>query len=133
MRARAEEQISAFLKNRPGIVADLCTALNERHINIRALTVLETVDVGTLRMVTDNTELAKQVLSETGAAYVVVPVLSIVIPNRPGAFARIASGFARHGINIEYVYATALGGDGDTLAIFRVSDIERAIEIEFED
>ena len=51
LRATPEVQISAFLANKPGIVAGLCGALAERGVNIRALTVLDTVDIGTVRMI----------------------------------------------------------------------------------
>lgn len=133
MRPVLEEQISAFLGNHPGVVADLCEALNERNINIRALTVLETCDIGTLRMIVDNVELTKEVLRTWGAAYIVSPVIAITIPDRPGAFGQIARRLANEGINIEYVYASALPGSHSTLGVFRVSDTERALEMDFSD
>jgi hypothetical protein len=131
VKARAEEQISAFLANKPGIVADLCAALNEHRVNIQAMTVLDTVDIGTMRMVVDDVEAAKRALREAGAAFVVVPVVAISIPNKPGAFARIARTMASHGINIEYFYVTAHAGTPVSLAIFRVSDYQGALEVEF--
>ncbi|MFQ5414260.1 MAG: hypothetical protein ACE5E6_07350 [Phycisphaerae bacterium] len=133
MRAEADEQISAFLENRPGCVADLCAALIERKINIKAMCVLETHDIGTLRMVVDNVELAKEVFSAAGAAYIVVPVVSIVIPNKPGAFTRIARTMAKANINIEYVYATAAPGTAQSVGVFRVSDQKAALELDFEE
>lgn len=131
MRAVAEEQLSVFLKNRPGVVAELCTALMDREVNIRALTVLETIDVGTLRMVVDNAPLAKEVCRDVGAAYVEVPVVALCLPNNAGAFGKAAQYFGEFGINIEYVYVTASSTSDQSLAIFRVSDQQRALEIEF--
>lgn len=131
MQATAENQISAFLANKPGVVADLCSALTEHHINIRAITVLETIDIGTLRLIVDDVEAAKEALREAGAAFVVVPVITIPIANKPGEFARIARTIANAGINIEYVYATAVPDSDRSLGIFRVSDCERALELHF--
>jgi len=131
VRAKAEEQISAFLANKPGVVADLCAALNEHRVNILGMTVLDTVDIGTMRMIVDNVEEAKRALKEAGAAFVVVPVVAIALTNKAGAFARVARAMANAGINIEYFYATAAPGTSTSLAIFRVGDIDRALEIDF--
>lgn len=132
MRAIAEEQISAFLENRPGVVANMCAAMTERKVNIKAMTVLDTKDVGTLRMVVDDLKGACEALAEAGAAYVLVPVVVVPIPNRPGAFAMVARTFADADINIEYVYVTAVTGQAPSLAIFRVSDTEKALQIDFD-
>ncbi len=123
-------QISVFLENRAGIVADLCSALTEKKINIIGMTVLDTIDIGTLRLVVDDVKGAKNVLKEVGAAYVEVPVVTVRIPNSPGAFARIARKFSDAGINIEYMYATALSGMEASLGVFRVSDAQAALDIE---
>lgn len=132
MRAIAEQQISAFLANTPGVVANLCATLTERGVNIKAITVMDTVDVGTVRMVVDNLPSAKEALNEAGAAYTEVPVLAIPIPNKPGSFARIARSMGNAKINIEYFYATAMPGTEHTLGIFRVSDFKRALELELD-
>ncbi len=131
MIARETTQLSVFLGNHPGVVADLCTALTNAKISIEAMTVLDTVDVGTMRMVVDDVELAKNALKGSGAAYVEVPVLAIEIDNNPGAFARIARTMSNAGVNIEYVYATAMPGISMTLGIFRVSDIDTALKLNY--
>jgi hypothetical protein len=133
LKATQETQISAFLANRAGIVADLCAALTERGVNILAICVLDSVDVGTLRMVVDDVETAKQALNTAGAAYIEVPVISVPIPNAPGAFAKVARSLAIRGVNIEYFYATASSGSDHTLGVFRVSNIPAALEIDFPD
>lgn len=134
LKAEKLEQISVFLENRPGVVADLCNALIAQDIDIRAVTVLDTADIGTVRLVVDDPELAKESLQTAGAAYVVVPVLGIELPNRPGAFGRIASKFAAANVNIEYVYSTSLKGMHQTLAVFRVpdDDVDRALALDFD-
>ena len=132
MRATSTTQISAFLENTPGVVARLCDALLEDDIDIRAMTVLDTVDVGTMRMVVDDVEKAKASLTKAGAAYVEVPVLSVELENEPGAFALVARKLAAHNINIDYFYTTAAKDTDHTLAIFRVSDAEAAQDIDFE-
>ncbi len=132
MRAIAEEQISAFLENRPGVVANMCAAMTEREVNIKAMTVLDTKDVGTLRMVVDNLKAAQEALTDAGAAFILVPVVVVPIPNRPGAFAMVARTFADAGINNEHVSDTAVTEQAPALAIFRVSATEKALQIDFD-
>jgi hypothetical protein len=132
VRAIPEVQISAFLANKPGVVAHLCDALSERGVNIRAMTVLDTKDIGTMRMIVDKVEVAKEALDLAGAAYVEVPVITIHIPNGLGGFACIARRLAEAEINIEYVYATTVPGSDVSLGVFRVSDHEAALDIDFE-
>ncbi|MHC4089922.1 MAG: ACT domain-containing protein [Planctomycetota bacterium] len=130
-KAEAVEQISIFLENRSGVVADICAALTEHEINIRALTVLDTIDIGTLRLIVDDAEKAKEALKNAGAAHMAVPVLALPIKNAPGAFAEVAQLMAQHDVNIEYVYATALSGSDRTLGIFRVDDMESALSLSY--
>ncbi len=131
MRATAEKQISAFLKNKAGVVADLCDELSNHGVNIKAMTVLDTVDIGTTRMIVDDVEAAMRALRVKGAAFVVVEVVTIPIANKPGAFARVARKLANAGVNIEYFYATAMPGTERSLAVFRLSDYERALELDY--
>jgi hypothetical protein len=126
------EQITVFLENRPGVVSDLCSHLTERHISIRALTVLDTIDIGTMRMVVNDPQLAKEALSAAGAAYVCVKCVAVEIPNKPGGFAGVARTMALAGVNIEYVYASAMPGIDKTMGIFRVSDVQRALALQYE-
>ncbi len=133
MRAKETTQLSVFLGHHPGVVADVCSALSEAELSIRAMAVLDTVDVGTMRLVLDDPQSAKEALRGSGAAYVEVPVLTLEIRNRAGTFAHIARMMADSGVNIEYVYATVMPGTERTLGVFRVSDVETALKIDFPD
>jgi hypothetical protein len=126
------EQISIFLENRPGVVADLCAHLTERAINIRALAVLDTIDIGTVRMVVDDPGKAKEAFAAAGAAYVSVKCLAVEVPHAPGGFANVARKLSLAGINIEYIYASALNGTGKAMGIFRVSDLDRALTLDYD-
>ena len=131
MKATEETQISVFLSNRPGVVADLCSALAKADVNIQALTVLDTVDIGTMRMVVSDPEKAKRALTDTAVAYVLVPVISLVLPSRTGSFGEVARIMANAGVNIEYVYSSMLPNSDRTLAIFRVSDVDTALKLDY--
>lgn len=135
MRAVVQDQLSVFLKNRPGILADLCETLCRRDIHVRAMTVLESFDIGTVRMICDNVTLAEECLAKFGASFIVVRVLVVEIANRPGSIAAIARTLAGAGINIEYLYASASPGSEQTLGVLRIADrdFERALALDFPD
>ena len=134
MRAKKKEQRSVFLKNRPGVLADLCEALDRRNVDIHAMSVMESYDIGTVRIVVDNIGIAEESLTEFGAAWIVVPVLTVDIPNQIGVLARVAKAMASASINIEYLYATATPGIDHTVAVLRVADddLEKGLAVEFE-
>ena len=125
------EQLTVFLENRPGILADLCAHLSDRRISIRAMAVLDNADAGTVRLVADDPELAKKALSEAGVAYTSARCLALEMPNHPGGFAGIARTLSLAGININYIYASAVPGTGPALGIFSVSDMEGALALDW--
>ncbi len=131
IKASKEEQLCAFLANKPGMVASLCTGLMEYGVLIKAMAVLDTHDIGTVRMVVDDVDRAKEALDQAGAAYVSVPVITIAIPNTKGGFAKLAHLLASKNINIEYFYSTAMPGTDYTLGVFRIEDYGSVLELEF--
>ena len=126
------EQLTVFLENRPGILADLCAHLSDRRISIRAMAVLDNTDAGTARLVVDDPELAKNILSEVGVAYTSARCLALEMPNHPGGFAGIARTLSLAGINIDFIYASAAPGAGPALGIFGVSDLKGALALDWE-
>jgi len=135
VHAKKEEQISVFLKNRPAVLADLCEALNRANVNIRAISVLESYDIGTIRLVVDNVGIAEEALAEFGAAFIVVPVITIDIPNERGSLARVSRALGKASVNIEYLYATATPGVDHTVVVIRVDDmdLEKALTLDFKE
>ncbi len=123
------EQLTVFLENRPGILADLCAHLSDRRVSIRALSVLDNTDSGTVRLVVDDPALAKNILAKAGVACTTATCLALEMPNHPGGFAEIARTLSLAGINIDYIYASTLPGARAALGIFRVSDPQRALAL----
>jgi len=126
------EQITLFLENRPGILADLGAHLSDHRINIRAISVLDSTDAGSVRLIVDNVASAKEVLSAAGVTYRSTDCLSLEMPNNPGGFASIARILSVAGINIDYIYASSLPGTGAALGVFGVSDLDRALSLRWE-
>jgi len=131
LRCEEVEQITVFLENRPGILADLCAHLSDHRINLRAITVMASTDVGTARMVVDNPELARRTLTDAGVEHASTKCLAIEMPNDPGSFGSIARTLSAAGINIEYVYASTIKSSTHALGVLHVSDLERALALDW--
>ena len=133
MRFKCEEveQITVCLENRPGVLADLCAHLSDHHVNLRALVALDGAAGGSGRLVADHPESAEQVLSDAGVEYTSQKCLALEMPNSPGGLAGIARTLSLAGINIDYMYASGLPGSGRALGIFGVSDLQRALALDW--
>jgi hypothetical protein len=124
-------QVTVFLENRPGTLADLCAHLADREVNIRAVTTVEAGEAGIVRLVVDRPDIAKETLTETGVTFASSECLVIEMPNYPGGFAHMARVLALAGINIEYIYATTTPNASEALGILGVSDLERALQLDW--
>ncbi len=122
-----EKQLSLFLVNKPGVLADVCQALAESEINIRGMSISDTVDHAVVRLVVSDPVKAIHILGEHGVLVVETDVLSMAVSNHPGELSKIARKLARAKVNIEYAYGTS-NGDSATMFI-RVSDVRKAREI----
>lgn len=121
-----ERQFCIFLQNRPGRLAEVCTALAEANVNIVALSISDTADYGVLRVVVDNSARAERVIRDAHFPFCETDVLVVEVPNRPGAMADIARRLAKAHVNVEYSYLTAPSPDIPTVVILRVSDVRQA-------
>ncbi|MBS7249579.1 MAG: ACT domain-containing protein [Candidatus Freyarchaeota archaeon] len=120
------KQISVFLQNRPGTLANLTKILLDKKINIRALTVADTSDYGIIRMIVDDPEKTLKVLKESEYLVSETEVVAVEAQDKPGGLYEIASTLGEKNVNIEYLYTTLK--EGKAIMIIRVSDIEAAIE-----
>jgi hypothetical protein len=125
-------QFSVSLVNRPGVLANICRALSDGKVNIMALTISDSIDLGLLRIVVDKIDVAKKVLSRFDAPVTETDVLAIELPNRPGAMAALAEKLSRAHININYAYVTT-GGGGQATAFIKVQYPDKVMKVINED
>lgn len=123
------KQLSVFLANKPGTLADVCDELAKAGINIFALTISDTADHSVVRMVVSDPEKALSIFEERGVLTVVSKVLAVENDNKPGALARIATRLAKAKINIEYAYLATSPGAKIGLLIMRVDDTKKALKV----
>ncbi|GBE02795.1 hypothetical protein BMS3Bbin06_00039 [bacterium BMS3Bbin06] len=121
------EQISIFLENKYGRLAEVTSTLADAGINIRALSLADTADFGILRLIVDRTEEAKRVLKEQGFTVGKTEVIAVEVPDRPGGLSGILKALDGEGINVEYMYAFVRRSGENAIIIFRFDELERAI------
>ncbi len=130
MRAKyAVKQLSIFLENRKGRLKEVTKVLAEAEVNIRALALAESAEFGILRLVVDNPEKARSVLSAAGFTVKEQDVFAVAVPDQPGGFYQVVRILAEDDINIDYTYAFVRGKD-QAILIFKVPDelFEKALE-----
>jgi hypothetical protein len=122
-------EITAYLENKPGRLAKICSALAQEKVNIQALSVMDTPDRSVLRMVTNDLEPTRKALTSVGTEWQQSEVIAVDMENRPGALAKILEKLAEEHINIEYAYVAPSGVPGRAVGIFHVSNPKRAFKI----
>lgn len=123
------KQLSVFLENRSGRLAEVTSALGEAGINIRALSLADTSEFGILRLIVDKIDDARKVLGQMEFTLGETDVLAVQIPDRPGGLAEVLQVLEDNQINVEYMYAfVQKANEPVAIVIFRFEDIDGGIE-----
>jgi len=123
------EQISVFLENKAGRLAEVTKVLGEGAINIRALSLADTTDFGILRLIVDQYDKAREILKQHGFTVGKTEVVAIEVPDRPGGLAWVLQILSDSDVNVEYMYAFVQHSGKNAVIIFRFDNLERAIEL----
>jgi hypothetical protein len=121
------EQITVFLENRSGRLADVAMLLADAGVNIRATTLADAADFGILRLIVNDTERARQVLKDSGFTVSKTHVVAVAVPDKPGGLAEILTAIKYAQLNVEYMYAFVHHRDVDATIIFRFDDVDHAV------
>jgi len=122
------EQISVFIENKSGRLAEVASVLGAAGVNIRALSLADTSDFGILRLIVNDRDNAKAVLKEKGFTVSKTEVVAIEVPDRPGGLSDILRTLDGEGINVEYMYAFVERCGENAVIIFRFDETEKAIQ-----
>jgi hypothetical protein len=122
------EQISIFIENKSGRLAEVTRVLGEAGINIRTLSLADTSDFGILRLIVDQTDKAQKVLKENAFTVNKTEVVAVQVPDKPNGLSGILQVLDAGKINVEYMYAFVERSGEDAVIIFRFDDIEGAIK-----
>lgn len=123
------KQISIFIENKSGRLAEITKLFGEKGVNILALSIADTTDFGILRLIVSNPELAESTIKEHGLTAKTTDVIGISIPHVAGGLAKALAVINDNGIGIEYMYAFATRSKDDAMVILRVADNFAAMKV----
>lgn len=121
------KQLSIFLENQSGRLAEVTGALGKSNINIRALSLADTSGFGILRLIVNNIDEARKLLKEKGFTVQETDVIAVEIPDKPGGLANVLGILGEEKINIEYMYAFVEKSSQNAVVIFRIENLDGAI------
>ena len=122
-------QISVFLENRAGQLAEITCILARKGIDLRAINIAETSDYGVLRLIANRPQEAAAALLEQGFILSMTPVVAVSVPDVPGGLAGVLDILAKENIDVEYMYSVFGQVDGLAHMVFRVADTEKLIAV----
>src|SRR5438093_1481672 len=120
------KQVSVFLENKPGRLANILLALAREKVNVVAMTIMDSHETSVLRLVTNDLAKTREVLRGLNASHAEAEVLMVDLRNHPGALARVCEQLASEHVNIDYAYVSSGGKNGRVFGIFKVSSLEKA-------
>ena len=121
------EQISIFIENKSGRLAEVTGILGKIGVNIRALSLADTSDFGILRLIVNDSEKAFKVLREHNFTVSKTEVIGVEVPDAPGGLSSILQILDKNNVNVEYMYAFVERSGDNAVIIFRFDNIDEAI------
>jgi len=122
-------QISIFLQNTRGRLAEVTGLLAAGGINIRALSLADTADFGVLRIIVSDPDACLAALKASGIIAQVTEVLAVEIEDKPGGLSRVLAALDAAGLNVEYMYAYVEKTRDNAIVICKVDDREQAMRV----
>jgi hypothetical protein len=123
------KQISVFLENNAGRLAEVTRVLAQGGINIRAISIADTADFGILRLIVDKDDETLRLLNAAGFTTRETKVVAVEISDTPGSLAAVMELFQKAAVNIEYLYASLEGKTGKAVVIFKLENFEIGLKI----
>ena len=122
----AIKQLTVFVQNRKGTLVSVTDALAENDVNLRALSIAETEDLGILRLIVNDEKTAEKVLEEKGYLIKVIDVVGVKIGDEPGKLTEALKVLDKSDINVEYLYAFMTRTEKHAYVVLRVEDNDLA-------
>ncbi len=116
-------QVSVFLENRSGGLAEVVDVLARSGVDIKALTLADMSDFGILRLIVDDPDHARKLLKDAGFTADKTRVVAVEVPDRPGGLAETLHVLRRQAINVEYMYSAARRNGECAIVILRVDEL----------
>ncbi len=126
---RIEKQFSIFMVNKPGVLAKVLNEFAVDKINLTAISMMDSVEHGVMRIVGERAEPIRAVLKRLNLEFSETDVLCVTLPNKTGALAAVTQKLATAHINISYAYCTAGAHGGKTTGVLKVADVAKTMHV----
>ncbi len=123
------KQLSVFVQNIPGRLAEITGFLAQHNINLRAISMADTTDFGILRLIVDDPEHSAKLLRDNDYTVSITEVLAVGFADTPGSLAQVLALLATESISVDYAYAFVCDDDEGACIILKPSDLSRATEL----
>lgn len=121
------KQVSIFVENKSGRIADIISVLGDNGIDISAMSIADTTDFGIVRLIVSDCEKAERVLKEYGAVVKITEVIAVGVSDTPGGLAKALNVLKDNGVEIAYIYAFVGKSDKGALVVMKVDNPEKAL------
>ena len=122
------KQVSVFLENKKGRLAEVTALLTDEGINIRALSLADMPDLGILRMIVNDRSRCLRVLRAHDFVVQETDVIAVEMEDKPGGLHRIVEVLGREGMNIEYMYSFFMKNVDSAVVILKIDDLTGAVD-----
>ncbi len=122
------KQLSVFIENRKGRLAEVLNILKEHNVNILSMSLADTTEYGLLRLIVNHPEKGCEVLLGAGFSSMLTDVLIIKIPHVTGSLQSILSRITEGGVNIEYMYGLSVEAN-DASVVMKTNELESACRV----
>ena len=129
LKRRRMKQVSIYVENQPGRLAEVTKALADAGVDIQALSIADTDTFGILRLIVNDPELAERTVINAGFSAKVTEVVAMAVEDRPGGLSDVLTMLSKEGVDVGYMYAFIGKKEGLADVILRVKDNRKAKEI----
>ena len=121
------KQLSVFVENKSGRLAEITSIIAKAGVDIRALSIADTTDFGILRLIVNKPDEAEKALKEAGLVVSINKVIAVGIPDKPGGIAETLAAIADKSVGVEYMYEYVARNSDNAYFVKRVADNEKAV------
>ncbi|WP_026485812.1 ACT domain-containing protein [Caldanaerobius polysaccharolyticus] len=123
------KQVSVFLENKPGRLADITKLLGDNGIDISALSLADTTNFGILRIIVNDPDRAVKIIRDNGFTVKTTEVLAVEVEDRPGGLADVLKVLEEQKVSIEYAYSFVKRTADKAFVLLKVEQPEKVVEL----
>lgn len=122
-------QVTIFLENDNGRLAEAVRVISDAGLNMRALFLADTATFGLARIFCDKPHTAVKRLQDAGMRASAASVVAVRVPDQPGALAQLLEYCDKQQFSIEYGYCFTVD-NGTAINVLKINnpDVEEALK-----